>query len=89
MKYCLRLLIFCFFINATSQDLNYTSQDIAINSLIDGTLFATPKPRTSLSWPSLLRGSGPTDRNGNQNFLNNNSLKKLAESLADNRHSDI
>ena len=83
MKYCLRLLIFCFFINATSQDLNYTSQDIAINSLIDGTLLL-PKTKIKPKLAIIIAGSGPTDRNGNQNFLNNNSLKKLAESLANN-----
>ena len=28
--------------------------------------------------------SGPTDRNGNQNLLKNNALKKLAESISNN-----
>jgi len=32
----------------------------------------------------IIAGSGPTDRNGNQNFLKNNSLKKLAERLTEN-----
>ena len=30
----------------------------------------------------LIPGSGPTDRNGNQSFMKNDMLKKLAESLA-------
>jgi len=32
----------------------------------------------------IIAGSGPTDRNGNQNFLKNNSIKKLAERLTEN-----
>ena len=82
MKYCLSLLLFCFFINVSSQESNYTAEDIAINELIDGTLLSpknTNKPKLAI----IIAGSGPTDRNGNQNFLKNNSLKKLAESLSD------
>lgn len=30
----------------------------------------------------LIAGSGPTDRDGNQNFMKNNSLRKLAEGLS-------
>lgn len=80
MKYCLSLLLFCFFIHASSQELDFTSQDIAINELIDGTLL-TPNSKSQPKLAIIIAGSGPTDRNGNQNFLNNNSLKKLAESL--------
>lgn len=80
MKYYLSGILFCFFINVASQDINYTSQDVAINELIDGTLLSpnnNSKPKLAI----IIAGSGPTDRNGNQNFLKNNSLKKLAENL--------
>ncbi|OUR99295.1 alpha/beta hydrolase [Flavobacteriales bacterium 33_180_T64] len=80
MKYCFNILLFCFFINVSSQNPNYTTQDIAINKLIDGTLLS-PKNRDSPKLAIIIAGSGPTDRNGNQNFLKSNSLKKLAESL--------
>lgn len=83
MKYCLNLFLFCFFLNATSQEPNYTSQNIEINKLIDGTLLlpiATNQPKLAI----IIADYGPTDRNGNQNFSNNNSLKKLAESLTNN-----
>jgi hypothetical protein len=30
----------------------------------------------------IIAGSGPTNRDGNQNFMKNNSLKKLAEGLS-------
>jgi len=80
MKNCLSLLLVCFCLNVNSQEPTFNSQDIAINNLIDGTLL-TPndvdKPRLAI----IIAGSGPTDRNGNQNFMQNNSLKKLAESL--------
>lgn len=81
MKYYLSGILFCLFFNVTSQDLNFTSQDIAINELIDGTLLL-PNENNKPKLAIIIAGSGPTDRNGNQNFLKNNSLKKLAESLA-------
>lgn len=80
MKNCLSLLLVCFCLNVNGQEPTFNAQDIAINNLIDGTLL-TPndvdKPRLAI----IIAGSGPTDRNGNQNFMQNNSLKKLAESL--------
>lgn len=81
MKYYLSLFLFFLCINTWSQDVNYTSQDIAVNDLIDGTLLM-PKTKNKPKLAIIIAGSGPTDRNGNQNFMNNNSLKKLAESLS-------
>ena len=63
-----------------AQEKSYSTQDIAINKLIDGTLLlpnAVEKPNLVI----IIAGSGPTDRDGNQNFLKGNSLKKLAEGL--------
>lgn len=63
-----------------AQDKNYKTQNIAVNKLIDGTLLlpnAISKPNLVI----IIAGSGPTDRDGNQNFLKNNSLKKLAIGL--------
>ncbi|WP_299339379.1 alpha/beta hydrolase [uncultured Psychroserpens sp.] len=80
MTYCLRLILFCLVLNVSAQELKYTAQDIAVNALIDGTLLLPndiDKPKLAI----IIAGSGPTDRNGNQNFLKNNSLKKLAEGL--------
>jgi len=78
-------LIILIFIGSLSfaQNKNYTTQELAINKLIDGTLLspnAIEKPNLVI----IIAGSGPTDRNGNQNFLKNNSLKKLAEGLSTN-----
>ncbi len=73
------LLVFACFISF-GQDKLFTEQDIAINSLIDGTLLIPKEKSKTLA--ILIAGSGPTDRNGNQNFLKSNSLKKLAEGLS-------
>ncbi|WP_040278938.1 alpha/beta hydrolase [Psychroserpens damuponensis] len=80
MKYYISFLLVCIGLNINGQDLNVTNQEIAINNLIDGTLLVpanTAQPNLAI----IIAGSGPTDRNGNQNFMQNNSLKKLAESL--------
>ncbi len=47
---------------------------------IHGTLYAAPK--TSGTVVLIISGSGPTDRNGNNPMMSNNSLKMLAEELA-------
>jgi hypothetical protein len=39
---------------------------------------------TSKTLVIIVAGSGPTDRNGNQAIMQNNSLKLLAQALADN-----
>jgi len=75
-------ILFCF-LKSFSQDTNFIIQDVAINNLIDGTLL-TPKEIEKPNLVIIIGGSGPTDRNGNQTFLKNNSLKKLAESLSSN-----
>jgi len=64
-----------------TQEVNYSSEDITINTHVDGTLLfpnSNEKPKLAI----IIGGSGPIDRNGNQNFLKNNSLKKLAERLS-------
>ncbi|WP_299890589.1 alpha/beta hydrolase [uncultured Lacinutrix sp.] len=63
-----------------AQEQNYNKQDIAINKLIDGTLL-TPNIDKKPNLVIIIAGSGPTDRDGNQNFLMSNTLKKLAIGL--------
>lgn len=48
---------------------------------IYGTLL-TPERNNNLPVVLLIAGSGPTDRNGNNPLMTNNSLKMLAELLA-------
>lgn len=83
MKIKITFFLFCFCLSLYSQEQNFTSTDIEVTPLIDGTLLEP----SGISKPNLIiliAGSGPTDRNGNQNFLKNNSLKKLAEGLTNN-----
>ena len=83
MKLKLNLLLLFFAWKGIAQQSNSTTLDITINSHIDGTLL-TPNSGNVNVLAIIIAGSGPTDRNGNQNFLKSNSLKKLAEGLATN-----
>jgi len=75
LKYFVFFLLIGHLLNA--QEKNYTAQEVAINEFIDGTLLL-PKTISKPNLVIIIAGSGPTDRDGNQNFLKNNSLKKLA-----------
>jgi len=79
MKNILYILLFFFFGKAIAQTDNFTSEEIKINELIEGTLLLPDTERPPLV--ILIAGSGPTDRNGNQAMQKNNSLKFLAEGL--------
>ncbi|WP_066225233.1 alpha/beta hydrolase [Formosa haliotis] len=81
MKSILTCIICVFSLIGFAQDQKFNSEDLSITNLIDGTLL-TPLNADNPNLVILIGGSGPTDRNGNQNFLKNNSLKKLAEQLA-------
>ncbi|MDO6597589.1 alpha/beta hydrolase [Oceanihabitans sp. 2_MG-2023] len=59
----------------------FNAEEIAVNELIDGTLL-TPNNSNKHVLAIIIAGSGPTNRDGNQNFLKNNSLKKLAEGIS-------
>ncbi len=58
------------------------TSEININPLINGTLFSPEKVSKLNNLVILIAGSGPTDRNGNQRGMENNSLKLLAEAIA-------
>ncbi len=74
------ILISCF---SFSQEKKYTEEEVSVSKFIDGTLLI-PNDNQKSALAIIIAGSGPTDRNGNQNFLKNNSLKKLAENLTNN-----
>lgn len=78
-------LIILIFISAYSysQDKTYSEKELTITKWIDGTLLS-PNTNDKPNLAIIIAGSGPTNRDGNQNFLKNNALKKLAESLTDN-----
>jgi len=79
----LKFIILSLLINITvfAQDHLFNVEELAINEWIDGTLL-TPKENSKSVLGIIIAGSGPTNRDGNQNFLKNNSLKKLAEGLS-------
>lgn len=62
----------------------FTKENIAVNTLLNGTLCTPLKSTKNTNLVILIAGSGPTDRDGNQKGMTNNSLKLLAESLANN-----
>jgi len=83
MKFLVLFISLCFSSSLLAQESNFTKQDISVNKHIDGTLLSpnnVKKPNLAI----IIAGSGPTARDGNQNFLKNNSLKKLAVNLTNN-----
>ncbi|MFK7781430.1 alpha/beta hydrolase [Psychroserpens sp.] len=81
MKQLISYLFLLFTTVGFSQELKFSSEDISINDHIDGTLL-TPTNNNSFILAIIVADSGPTDRDGNQNFQNNGALKKLAEGLS-------
>ena len=75
----------CLFMGMTiiSEAQDYSSTDISINRYVDGTLLV-PESIDNPPLVIMIAGSGPTDRNGNQSFMKNDMLKKLAERLSEN-----
>ncbi len=84
MKKSLLILLLSFTSFNFSQEKTFKTQDIEIDSLIKGTLFIPEKLSKKTKLVILIAGSGPTNRNGNQVGVYNNSLKYLAEGLAKN-----
>lgn len=80
MKYQIITLLFLWSVAPLLAQEEDVSQDIKINSLVYGTLLQ-PKEK-SPKLVILIAGSGPTDRNGNQQMMQNNSLKMIAQGLA-------
>lgn len=66
-----------------SQEEHYTSEEVNLNEYVKGTL-VTPVSEEKMPLVILIQGSGPTDRNGNQSFMKNDALKKLALAFAEN-----
>jgi len=84
---CLLILLatnFAFANGSMSRDTTFTETEIILktgNGLIYGTLTIPEKPRR-MPVALIIAGSGPTDRDGNNPVMKNNSLKILATGLA-------
>lgn len=84
MKKLLILLLLAISSISIAQEVSFNTEEIAINSLLNGTLYVPQKAAKETKLVILIAGSGPTDRNGNQKGVENNSLKFLSEALAKN-----
>lgn len=78
MKKTFLIYIFLFSITLSAQDT--IEQDLRISDYVEGTLLL-PNNKTK-TVAIIIPGSGPTNRDGNQNFLQNNSLKYLAQDIS-------
>lgn len=67
---------------AFCQDTTYSETYLSVSKWIDGSLIVPNSGSDQLA--IIIGGSGPTDRDGNQNFMKTNNLKKLAQQLAQN-----
>jgi pimeloyl-ACP methyl ester carboxylesterase len=67
---------------ALAQDVNFESVDLKVTSLVEGTLLR-PADQSVVPLVIIIQGSGPTDRDGNQPMVMNNSLKYLAQGLSE------
>lgn len=82
MKSLFQIIFLVGFTFTFSQN-NLVLEEIAINKHIDGTIIQPMKVEKPVL-AIIIAGSGPTDRNGNQNFAKSDNLKKLAYALAEN-----
>ena len=80
MKRHLSFLFICICCIAFAQEHKSIESDIEINTYVNGTL-ALPEGVDKPNLVIFIAGSGPTDRNGNQNFLKTDMFKKLSEAL--------
>lgn len=77
------VIILCLISFSTfGQEHTYSESDIRISKWIDGSLIVPNSGSEQLA--IIIGGSGPTDRDGNQNFLKTNNLKKLGQLLGNN-----
>jgi alpha/beta superfamily hydrolase len=85
MKKTYTLLLILFYSAVLSQEkIEFTKDSVTINSLLNGTLYSPSKENKKTNLVILIAGSGPTNRDGNQIGMANNSLKYLAEELVKN-----
>ena len=79
-KLCIIIVFLINFTVLSGQELLIKEEIVTINNYIDGTLLSNGSIE-SQDLVIIIGDSGPTDRNGNQNFLKSNTLKKLATAL--------
>ncbi len=83
MKKSILLLLALFGLTASAQTKKITETEIAVNPLINGTLYLPENSSAKTKLVILIAGSGPTDRNGNQMGAVTNFAKKFAVAVAE------
>ena len=91
-KFFLTCLLTCLLMNANAQtDTSRTEKEIIVQTKtgkLYGTL-TTPLAFNKIPIVLIIAGSGPTDRNGNSAYTQNNCLKELAYKLCDNQIASV
>lgn len=87
MKTIITFFLLCFSSFTYSQNETFGKEEIIVSSLLKGDLYTPKTGKVKKTLVILLAGSGPTNRNGNQIRMQNNSLKYLAEDLAKGGYS--
>ncbi|WP_264532295.1 alpha/beta hydrolase family protein [Flavobacterium sp. N502540] len=85
--FALAAILLLSFVNAQNKtEVAFTETPIVLKINIDQLFGTLTTPNLEKRYPValLISGSGPTDRNGNNPMMKNNSLKMLAEALAKN-----
>lgn len=67
-----------------AQEKKFTTEEISVNSLLNGTLYKPENLTKKTKLVIIIAGSGIPDRNGNMPGMETNSYKYLAESLVKN-----
>ncbi|WP_299767217.1 alpha/beta fold hydrolase [uncultured Dokdonia sp.] len=80
MKYVHSILLTFLIFQITHAQNTPIERDVKVNQYVYGTLLQPKEGADNLI--IIIPGSGPTDRNGNQQLTRNNSLRILAEKLA-------
>ena len=88
MKNFFKSLIFGLLCSMPVLGQNFTATELVVNQHIEGTLL-TPLGSETTPLVIFIAGSGPTDRDGNQSFMKNDMLKKIAVSLSNSGVNNV
>lgn len=82
MKNIISAIFFLISVYGLAQEDKFISTEVNLDPYVKGTLI-TPNSSGASPLVIMLQGSGPTDRHGNQSFMKNDALKKLAFALVE------
>ena len=84
MKKIILLIAIAFSTQIFSQEKTFTTEEISVDPMLNGTLYKPSKISKKTNLVILIAGSGIPDRDGNQTGGKNNSYKFLSEGLVKN-----